>query len=405
MIRFDSAGRLGSSALQTMWLAWAASLIPLGLLSVLPVGTSRLALGFFVDWVVFPFLLRSEVAVAAAIGIAVLRYRLYAIELSSTARSSTWRYVPLLGRRLRRITVGLGVLVGGDSPWVVAPRHAHGGPRVPASPRRIQDLVDRRYRRARYEGVRRVRSSRTRCEMGGARRRRSALSLPRRSETRAQSSTSGCPGPRLRGRHGESRDELPDDERARSEIERDDARTAVLAPRPGAAERRDLLDGVVSAAALSIEMARLRVEVRLQLAEVEASRARIVEAGLRGAAPPRARPPRRRPATARLARRPAQAAPADAPARGADPLPGARPIVDEVGAAIADLRQIAAGVRPARLDDGLAAALRDLARTSPIPVDVDVGRPRRGERRGRGVLRRLRGVTNAVKHASASHVR
>ncbi len=45
-------------------------------------------------------------------------------------------------------------------------------------------------------------------------------------------------------------------------------------------------------------------------------------------------------------------------------------IVDEVGSAIADLRQIAAGVRPARLDEGLAAALDDLARSSPVPVDV-----------------------------------
>ena len=44
-------------------------------------------------------------------------------------------------------------------------------------------------------------------------------------------------------------------------------------------EQRDLFDGVLAAAALSIEMARLRVEVRLQLAEVQASRARIVEAG------------------------------------------------------------------------------------------------------------------------------
>jgi hypothetical protein len=44
-------------------------------------------------------------------------------------------------------------------------------------------------------------------------------------------------------------------------------------------EPRRLLDGVLSAAGLSIEMARLRVEGRLQLAEVEASRVRIVEAG------------------------------------------------------------------------------------------------------------------------------
>ena len=42
------------------------------------------------------------------------------------------------------------------------------------------------------------------------------------------------------------------------------------------------------------------------------------------------------------------------------------------GAAIGDLRQIAAGVRPARLDDGLLAALADLALISPLPVHVEV---------------------------------
>jgi signal transduction histidine kinase len=79
--------------------------------------------------------------------------------------------------------------------------------------------------------------------------------------------------------------------------------------------------------------------------------------------------------------------------------------VDQVGAAIGDLRQIAAGVRPARLDDGLAAALRDLARTAPVPVDVDAP----GERFAASVeaaayFVACEALTNAVKHASASKV-
>ena len=69
---------------------------------------------------------------------------------------------------------------------------------------------------------------------------------------------------------GDRLDELPHDERARREIRRDDTPTAVLLHDPTLLERRDLLDGVLAAAALSIEMARLRVEVRLQLAEVQA---------------------------------------------------------------------------------------------------------------------------------------
>ena len=140
---------------------------------------------------------------------------------------------------------------------------------------------------------------------------------------------------------------------------------------PTLLERRDLLDGILAAAALSIEMARLRVEVRLQLAEVEASRARIVEAGYEE----RRRLERdlhdgaqQRLVSLGVQLRRLQFTP---PTRAQILSPALDQIVDEVGAAIGDLRQIAAGVRPARLDDGLAAALRDLARTSPVPVDVE----------------------------------
>ena len=80
-------------------------------------------------------------------------------------------------------------------------------------------------------------------------------------------------------------------------------------------------------------------------------------------------------------------------------------IVGEVGSAITDLRQIAAGVRPARLDDGLAAALHDLARTMPIPVEVEapIGRVSASvEAAAYFVV--CEALTNAVKHASASRV-
>ncbi len=174
---------------------------------------------------------------------------------------------------------------------------------------------------------------------------------------------------------------------------------------PTLLERRDLLDGVLSAAALSIEMARLRVEVRIQLAEVEASRTRIVEAGYEE---------RRRlerdlhdGAQQRLVslgvqlRRLQFTLPSEAKILS----PALDQIVDEVGAAIGDLRQIAAGVRPARLDDGLAAALRDLARTSPIPVEVDAPSDRvTASVEAAAYFVACEAITNAVKHGSASKV-
>jgi signal transduction histidine kinase len=79
--------------------------------------------------------------------------------------------------------------------------------------------------------------------------------------------------------------------------------------------------------------------------------------------------------------------------------------VDEIGHAIADLRQLAAGIRPARLDEGLAAALADLARGVEMPVDVRA----EGERLPASVeaaayFVACEALTNAVRHASASHI-
>jgi signal transduction histidine kinase len=46
--------------------------------------------------------------------------------------------------------------------------------------------------------------------------------------------------------------------------------------------------------------------------------------------------------------------------------------VAELGTAVAELRQIAGGLRPSSLDDGLAAALANLARNMPVPVVLEV---------------------------------
>jgi signal transduction histidine kinase len=392
----------GIERLQTMWLAWSAALIPLGLVLC---AASWTFFGF-VDVVVFPFLLVMQATIAVSVGIAVTRYRLYAIE-RLVNRTVVYALVTfLLLGAYAAVTVALGVAVGGGSAWVTALATLAVAVAFRPVRARVQDLVDRRFSRARYDGVRRVRAFEEEVRDGGrapediGRVLVEALGDPLAellfwlpaSGTYADSS-------------GELVPSLPDDGRARSEIEREGARTAVLLHGTALLERRDLLHGVLDAAALSIEIARLRVEVRLQLAEVEASRARIVEAGYEE---------RRRlerdlhdGAQQRLVslgvhiRRLQRSLP-----RSASILsPALDQIVDEVGAAIADLRQIAAGVRPARLDDGLAAALRDLARSAPVPVEVDAP----GERVGASVeaaayFVACEALTNAVKHASASKV-
>ena len=400
VVRFRRS--VGVERLQMLWLVWAVSLIPLAigydtLANVLLGGGGTTS---------FILLMFALVAVVAAIGIAVVRYRLYAIE---RLINRTLVYVSLTLLLLCvyiGVTVGLGVLVGGDSAWVVAVATLAVALAFRPLRARIQDLVDRRFRRARYEGVRQIRAfedevrdgRRAPEEIGAVL--AQALGDPLAElyfwlpETEAYSDPAG-----------EIVAELPVDERARTQIRRDDARTAVLLHDPALLVRRDLLDGVLVAAALSIEMARLTVEVRLQLAEVEASRTRIVEAGYEE---------RRRlerdlhdGAQQRLVslgvqlRRLQLALP-----RGAEILsPALDQAVVEVGAAIGDLRQIAAGVRPARLDAGLAAALHDLARTSPVPVDVDVPSDRvAASVEAAAYFVACEALTNAVKHASPSRI-
>ncbi len=397
----------GVERLQILWLAWAASLVPIALVLCFLSGLLGYALDItIIDWIVFPLLLGIWVAMAGAVGAAVTRHGLYAIE---KLVNRTFVYIvltALLVTVYALIAIGLGVLVGRESPWVIALATLVVALAFRPLRARIQDLVDWRYRRARYEGVRLVQGFEEEVREGHRAPEEICVVLAEALKDPTAELFFWIPEI---GEYADPTAEivaaLPRDEREQREIHRDGARTALLLHDPALHEQHDLLGGVLAASALSIEMARLRVEVRLQLAEVAASRSRIVEAGYEE---------RRRlerdlhdGAQQRLVslgvqlRRLQMALPG-----GAEILsPSLDQAVAEVGAAIADLRQIAAGVRPARLDDGLAAALRDLARSAPVPVAVDAP----GERVAASVeaaayFVACEALTNAVKHGSPSQV-
>src|SRR4029079_5454587 len=137
---------------QMLWLAYAALLIPLGMVSFLAWG---LAFGEAGD-AVLGFLLLMEAAVAVAVGVAVTRYRLYEIDR-------------LINRTLvyTLVTVSLGLLyaVVALLASVAASRAARWGTGhtvlVVAAAfgplrNRAQAAVDWRFDRLRYEGLRRV---------------------------------------------------------------------------------------------------------------------------------------------------------------------------------------------------------------------------------------------------------
>jgi signal transduction histidine kinase len=196
------------------------------------------------------------------------------------------------------------------------------------------------------------------------------------------------------------------DGRAATKVEHRGQEIAVLLHAPSLLDRPDLLRSVLAAASLAIEIARLRVEVRVQLAEVEESRARVVQAGYEE---------RRRlerdlhdGAQQRLVtlgivlRRLQLSLPPEARILG----PALDSAVEEVASAIEDLRTIAAGVRPPRLDEGLAAALADLARGAPVPVELEATQERLPPQvEAAAYFVACEAVTNAVKHAAASQVR
>jgi signal transduction histidine kinase len=175
---------------------------------------------------------------------------------------------------------------------------------------------------------------------------------------------------------------------------------------PVSNEDPTLLRKVVEAGGLAIEIARLQVELHRQLAEVEASRARIVAAGNEE----RRRIERdlhdgaqQRLVSIGLALRHAQhELGSSSPERASQTLDRA---LAEVAVAIDELRKLAHGLPPAQLDAGLGPALRELARHVPVPVEVTAA----AERFERGLeaaayFIACEGLTNAVKHANATRI-
>jgi signal transduction histidine kinase len=79
--------------------------------------------------------------------------------------------------------------------------------------------------------------------------------------------------------------------------------------------------------------------------------------------------------------------------------------VDGLERTVAELRELAHGIRPSRLDDGLPAALRALAAESPIPVDLAVAEVETSEIVATTLYFVIaETVANALKHANASRV-
>jgi signal transduction histidine kinase len=180
--------------------------------------------------------------------------------------------------------------------------------------------------------------------------------------------------------------------------------TGVLVPGSGPASE-ELLREVAGRCSTLVEVVRLRSEVALALRKAESSRTRLVEIGYEE----RRRMERdlhdgaqQRLVSLGMHLRLAQRHLGDGSVDVDQLLDQS---VAELGTAVAELRQIAHGLRPSSLDDGLPAALSNLVRHVPMTVDMDVDdSPLPDAVAVTAYYVASEAITNAVKHAEASRI-
>jgi signal transduction histidine kinase len=387
---------------QLKWITYAASLIPLaivvGMVESFVLGGSGVASALAV--------LVPLVAVPAAIGVAVLRYRLYEIDRLISATLVYATLTIALAAAFAAIVVLGGIALGGGSTAPTAAATLAVAVAFRPLRVRVQAMVDRRLNPEAFEGLRRIdrfladlREGRAEPEATGGVL-AAAVSDPTlkllfwlpRYGTHADA-------------HGALVRELPGIPTGTTPVRRGELLLGTVVHDPKLLEHPRLLNAAITRAGLAIEIARLRVEVRRQLAEVEESRARIVTAGYQE----RRRLERdlhdgaqQRLISIGLDLRHLQQSLGDADKRTMIELDSA---VSALSDAVEELRELARGVRPASLDGGLAPALRELAGRAPVKTELHVRDERFDpEVEAAAYFVASEALTNAVKHANGCRV-
>jgi signal transduction histidine kinase len=377
----------GVEQAQLKWVIYAVSLL---------VVVGPLAILFYADSALVQFLIAVVVtAISAAICTAILRYRLYDIDQIINRTVVYGLLTVLLAAAYVAVALAGGALAGRGSAWVTAGATLAAAAAFRPLRTRIQDIVDRRFRSERHRAMARVDTYLEELRAGRA--------APEELTALLREVT-GQPGIDMTYLLPDQAAPVPDADGARTRrvVSRAGVPLALLSY-GDLGESGALLADLVERAGLAVEIARLRAELRRQLDEVEASRARIVAAGYEE----RRRLERdlhdgaqQRLVTVGLALRNAQFQLAGTPAaRDIDAA------VDGLTQAIAELRELANGVRPAYLDDGLDAALRELASRTPLPVSLRVGPERHpADIEATAYFVACEALTNAFKHAAATSV-
>jgi len=380
---------------QLKWFAFAAAVAAV----VLPAG-------FFVYYetpLAGVVIALALMALPVAAGVGILRYRLYDIDLVVNRTVLYTSLTLLLAAAYVATSLVLGTALGHGSAWVTAASTLVAAAAFRPLRARLQTAVDRRFDPARAHALRQVAAFLEDLRAGRAMPEsieavlRDVLDDPQ-VELRFLDPATGGYVDTL----GIERANPADERRLRVPIEP----MGVALCDPDRHANPAAVAEVVAAGRLAVEIARLRVELRRRLTQVEDSRARIVAAGHEE----RRRIERdlhdgaqQRLVSVGLALRHAQYELESAPREQVD-----RTLDDavvQITAVIEELRELAHGLPPSQLDSGLAAALRELAARAPMPVEVDA----LDERVAPGVeaaayFIACEGLTNVVKHARATAV-
>lgn len=383
---------VGDERQQMKWFALvagiAAPVLPSGVVLWNAVPAARIAIAVVVT------------LIPIAMGAGILRYRLYDIDLAISRTVVYATITLLLAGTYALVAITVGAVGGRGSIWATAVVTLLAGVSVRPLRARLQRLVDRRFNRSRYEATQRLNIFLEELRAGRA--------VPEGIEQVLREAVADpglALGFRLPGSnrnvdlHG---DPMPEgSEHLPIRLYGEEVGVVTF----GSAASRTRLPELLTVGGLALEIVRLRVELRRQLDEVAASRARIALA----ADEERNRIERdlhdghqQRLVSIGLSLRHAQHA-LDGTSPNAHAL--IQRAVDEITQSIEDLRELARGLRPAQLDAGLTPALRELARRAPLSVKVHASTTRfPAEIEAAAYYTACEGVTNAVKHSGASHV-
>ena len=353
-------------------------------------------------WERYP-IMRAIVAIVLlaqpfAVCVAMFRYHLYDVD-RVISRTISYGLVTAVTVSVYVVSVvALGALLGRRSAVATAGATLAAAATFRPVRRSAQSLVDRRFDRNRYDALHRM--GQFIDDLGNGR------AAPEDVEALLRDVTSD---PALTIHHRPHGDDTAGVVAAGGAIaipvRRGHALIATITAPSALHERRSLLNDLLLHAGVAIEIAGLRTQLRHQLNEVEASRARLVavadgerrrlERDLHDGA-------QQRLVSIGLALRHAQHQLRDDVSGAGDTLDAA---VGEIAMAIDELRELAHGLRPSTLDAGLGPALRELAQRAPVPVAVDTTDERFGtDAETTAYFVACEALTNAVKHAHADHV-